>query len=124
MAKNEKTILENVVDEAWSNPAFKASLIESPVEAISALTGKKVKLPEGKNRLVVSDQSDPTTAYFNIPVQVDMEDAELTEEQLEIVAGGRASMNPSFNSGAFIWPPVKGCFPPFQVDVASVNTDR
>jgi hypothetical protein len=87
-ANSQKSVTEKVVTEAWNNPAFKAALIENPEEAIRSLTGQQVKLPEGKDRMVVVDQTDPRAFYFNLPVQVDMDDVELTEEQLEVVAGG------------------------------------
>lgn len=85
---SQKNVAEQVVSEAWNNPAFKAALIENPEEAIRSLTGQQVKLPEGKERLVVVDQTDSKAFYFNLPAQVNMDDVELTEEQLEIVAGG------------------------------------
>lgn len=107
----EKNIFEQVVEEAWNNPAFKASLIENPLAAIKSLTGQDIKLPAGMDRLVVKDQSDPETAYLNIPVQLDMEDAELTEDQLEIVAGG--VMEDPLYGGGCVWPPFK--WPPFEL---------
>lgn len=87
-SNSQKNVAEQVVNEAWNNPAFKAALIENPEEAIKSLTGQQVKLPKGKDRLVVVDQTDSKAFYFNLPAQVNMDDVELTEEQLEIVAGG------------------------------------
>lgn len=103
-SNSQKSVAERVVSEALSNPAYKASLIENPVAAIKALTGQQVQLPEGKERLVVVDQSDPKAFYINLPVEVNMEDQELTEEQLEVVAGGSVPL-------PFIIPIFPPCFP-------------
>ena len=38
--------------------------------------------------MVVVDQSEKDTLYFNIPAAPNFEDVELSEEELEMVAGG------------------------------------
>lgn len=76
-----------VVEKAWEDAQFKNELITNPVEAIEKLTGNKVVLPNG-HKLVVVDQSDESTIYFNIPKKLDVDNLQLTEEQLETVAGG------------------------------------
>jgi len=84
----EQKITQQVIAEAWNNPSFKKELIDSPIEAIKNLTGETIKLPNGVNRIKVVDQTDSTCSYFNIPVQPNMDNVELTDAQLEIVAGG------------------------------------
>ena len=59
----------------------------NPVATMEKLTGEKVNLPEGQ-KLTVVDQSDESTVYFNIPKRVEIDNLQLTEEQLEQVAGG------------------------------------
>ena len=44
-------------------------------------------ISQGKS-LIVSDQTDETIVYINIPAKQDLENMELNEEQLEAVAGG------------------------------------
>ncbi|QTE23306.1 NHLP leader peptide family RiPP precursor [Polaribacter cellanae] len=83
----EQKLFQTVVQKAWEDTAFKQELINNPIEAIENLTGKRVKLPEGKT-VVVRDQTDTSVVYINIPAEPNMDDMELTEEQLEIVAGG------------------------------------
>ena len=83
----EQKLLQQVVHKAWDDAEFKNELIANPVQAIEKLTGQKLNLPEGKT-IVVSDQTDESTVYINIPAQQKMEDVELNEEQLEAVAGG------------------------------------
>jgi hypothetical protein len=85
--KKEQEIIHQVIAEAWTNPTFKQQLIENPISAIKALTGQDIVLPEGKT-LQVFDQSDENIICLNIPTEPNLEDMELTPEQLEIVAGG------------------------------------
>lgn len=66
---------------------FKKELIADPIKTIENLTGKRVKLPKDKT-IVVRDQTDASIVYINIPTEPNMDDMELNEEQLEIVAGG------------------------------------
>ena len=83
----EQKILQQVLSEAWSNPTFKQELIASPEAAIKKLTGEFFELPEGK-RLQVFDQSDADVICLNIPQQPTMDNVELTDDELELVAGG------------------------------------
>jgi hypothetical protein len=80
-------ILRQVITEAWSNPTFKEQLMANPLEAIEGLTGVSLDVPSGK-RIEVRDQTDESTVYINIPAEVDVDDIELTEDQLEIISGG------------------------------------
>ncbi len=83
----EQEVFQQVVTEAWDNPAFKEQLMEDPKGAIESLTGAEINLPEGKT-IVVNDQSTEGVVYINIPTQIDTDDMELTEDQLEIISGG------------------------------------
>lgn len=85
--KKEEEVLRLVISKAWEDSNFRKSLITDPVKAIENLTGAKIVLPEGKT-LVVNDQTDKSKVYMNIPSEPNIEDIELTEEQLEIIAGG------------------------------------
>lgn len=82
----EQKLYAEIVRKAWDDAEFKKELVANPVGAIEKLTGKKINLPEGKT-LVVRDQTDDSTVYINIPAIPQM-DGELSEEQLEVVAGG------------------------------------
>lgn len=83
----EQKILQQVISEAWNNPTFMKDLVDNPEGTIQKLTGDSFSIPTGK-RLEVVDQSNPDVVYLNIPVQPDMQDLELTDEDLEVVAGG------------------------------------
>lgn len=82
----EQELLGAIISKAWEDASFKQELIENPLIAIEKLTGKTVKLSEGKT-LVVRDQTNESKIYINIPAKPEL-DAELSEAQLENVAGG------------------------------------
>ena len=84
-SQDQKTYAE-IVHKAWEDVAFKEELIANPVLAIEKITGKKMILPIGKT-LIVRDQTDESTVYINIPARLEL-DAELNEEELDIVSGG------------------------------------
>jgi len=84
----KQKLYAELVQKAWVDGTFKNELVSNPVAAIEKFTGKKMNLPKGKT-LVVSDQTDESTVYINIPATPKkIEDVELNEEQLEAVAGG------------------------------------
>jgi hypothetical protein len=83
----EQKFNSQVVQKAWEDAQFMKELMSNPVETMQKLTGQKLHLPSGQ-KLVVVDQSDESTVYFNIPRKIDINSLELTEEQLEMVAGG------------------------------------
>jgi hypothetical protein len=96
--QEQKTYAE-IVQKAWESPEFKSELTANPVAAIEKLTGRKLNIPAGKT-LVVRDQTDESTVYINIPAKQVSDDLELSEEQLETVAGG--TITTIIISGPFI----------------------
>ena len=79
--------MQTIIGKAWEDKSFKQALIDSPIEAIKKATGETVIVPEGK-RMVVRDQTNESVIYINIPAEPKLDDVELSEEQLEAVAGG------------------------------------
>lgn len=102
----EQKLNAQVVQKAWEDAEFKNELIANPVQAMEKLTGHKISLPEGQ-KLVVVDQSNDSTVYFNIPKKLDLDTLELTEEQLEQVAGGLTptfvAIGYGFMAGVAVW---------------------
>ncbi|WP_241329986.1 NHLP leader peptide family RiPP precursor [Chryseobacterium arthrosphaerae] len=86
LTKNQEALQKAVV-EAWENAEFKKQLLSSPVEAIESLTGEKFEIPAGKEFVIV-DSNDDSKIYFNFPTKESIMEVELTDEQLEAVAGG------------------------------------
>ena len=85
-SKQQQTY-QSIIQEAWENESFKKGLLTDPITTIENFTGEKLNLPEGKT-LVVRDQTDDATVYINIPAANNLDNVELSEEQLEAVAGG------------------------------------
>ena len=77
----------SIVEKAWQDAVFKAELISNPKKAIESITKNKLNLPQNTN-IIVDDQTDNSVIYLNIPRKIDLDNVELTEEQLESVAGG------------------------------------
>lgn len=80
-------LLGSIISKAWEDPAFKEFLVKDPIAAIEQVTGQKLHLPEGKT-IVVRDQTDESTIFINIPAKETLHDVELSDDQLETVAGG------------------------------------
>lgn len=105
---NEEQLFQQVITEAWENAEFKAELLVNPVAAIEKLTGRSLTLPEGKT-LVVRDQTADNTMFINIPAKEEVEDVELSDEQLEAVSGG------------VIDGPYGGCIPSNPFDIIKIG---
>ncbi len=83
----EQKMYAEVVQKAWEDADFKKALIANPIETIEGLIGHKLVIPKGQ-KFVVKDQTDESTVYWNIPRNIDIDNLQLTDEQLEMVAGG------------------------------------
>lgn len=77
--ENRKITREEIVRKAQADKDFKKSLVENPKAALSQLG---VKLPTDVEVKVVEESSK--VLYLVLPANPE----ELTEEQLELVAGG------------------------------------
>ncbi|MEL6559505.1 MAG: NHLP leader peptide family RiPP precursor [Bacteroidota bacterium] len=89
----ENRLVTTIVNKAWEDEDFKARLIANPIEEIKKLTGEAIDIPHGK-RLVIVDQSNPTEMYINIPPQPKMDEDELDDDALDLVAGGGGTTPP------------------------------
>jgi len=85
--KEKQKLIQTIVNMAWEDESFKNELLDNPLNAIESLAEESIKIPQNKT-IVVNDQSDESVIYINIPPRVKIEDLELSEEQLDIVAGG------------------------------------
>lgn len=85
-----RDLYQSIVNRAWKDDDFKNELIKNPKGTIEKTMGGKVK---EEYKLVVEDQTNSSFIYLNIPKKINIENFELTEEQLELVAGGKTSYN-------------------------------
>jgi hypothetical protein len=81
--KQGAELMQSLVQKAWESAEFKEQLIENPVEALGLSP-----ITESKLKIVVEDQSDDSIIFLNIPFKNNMENFELTSEQLELISGG------------------------------------
>lgn len=83
----QEEMFAKVIQKAWEDSNFKARLVADPAATLQAFIGKSFQVPPGK-KLVVRDQTDDSTIYINIPPNQSTGEMELTDAQLEAVAGG------------------------------------
>ena len=89
----QQEALQKAVMTAWEDATFKNELLANPVQAIEALTGVKFQIPAGKEFVILegdtkADYSDNSKIYYSFPSKESVFEVELSEEQLENVAGG------------------------------------
>jgi hypothetical protein len=84
---NDQVFLQRLTKKVKEDPRFKKKLMENPTEVIETFLGSRVTLPKGM-KIVVVDQTDPSTIFINLPSIQSTEDVELSEEQLDVVSGG------------------------------------
>ena len=72
-----------VIARAWSDPDFKAQLLNDPKAAIA---GYGIDLPEGVNLKIVENTAD--TIHIVLPA-VPSQVSELSDEDLQNLAGGK-----------------------------------
>jgi len=107
--KKSQELLQTIITKSWEDESFKQELIANPIDAIEKVTGERVNLPEDKT-IIVKDQTDDSVVYINIPSEPKMEDLELSEEQLEVIAGGGNILPPFFSIPLLLTDPSKDGF--------------
>ena len=75
-----------LVERTYTDPSFKKEFIANPLEVLQRETGETFQLPNGFGFEVV-DKSDPHKIYISLPV--DEETIELSDDLLDLVAGGK-----------------------------------
>lgn len=86
MDKQNQTYID-IVNKCWEDEVFKERFIANPTAELETTFGKRYT-PENGKPLKVLDQVDSNVININIPPRPEMDDLELTDEQLEQVAGG------------------------------------
>ena len=81
-----RKLYKDIVTRAWEDVNFKNELLSKPLETVEKIN--KCGLNFEDKKIIVEDQSDSNKIYLNIPQKIDFENLELSEEQLEKVAGG------------------------------------
>ena len=74
-----------VLKKAFDDADFRQELLNNPRKAFEEATG--MSIPETM-KVIVTDQTDPFSFYLNVNAKVNFDEMELSDEQLELVAGG------------------------------------
>jgi hypothetical protein len=82
-AQTRQDIEARIIAKAWKDEAYKQELLINPKVVIEREFG--VKFPAGVNVQILSE--NPTSLYFVLPISP-VATEELSEEQLEAIAGG------------------------------------
>ena len=85
--KQGQEFYQRLIVKANEDLVFRENLLTKPMQTIESFTEVKMHYPENVT-VFVDDQSDSSKIYLNIPRKVKSEDFELSDEQLETVAGG------------------------------------
>lgn len=95
LTEEKKEIARGIIIKALKDASYKERLVNNPMEAIKELYPNF--FVGGNKKLVVVDQSDKDTYFVNVShlsyvlFGGDIEEFELTEEELGMVAGGAAA---------------------------------
>ncbi|BAB73725.1 NHLP leader peptide family RiPP precursor [Anabaena sp. FACHB-709] len=82
--KTRKEIEAQIIVQAWKDETYRQELLNNSKAVIEREFA--IQLPEEINVHVVEEND--SNFYFVIPARPNLEDVELSEEQLEAVAGG------------------------------------
>ncbi|MEY2833407.1 MAG: hypothetical protein RLZZ574_2666, partial [Cyanobacteriota bacterium] len=94
-----------VIAKAWQDETFKQELLSNPKAIFSEELGQS--LPDEVEIRIIEE--NPTTLYLILPMKPMVADGEeLSEEQLQAVAGG-FSVGPILVAAESIWSGIKGC---------------
>ncbi|MBD2243787.1 NHLP leader peptide family RiPP precursor [Nostoc sp. FACHB-888] len=83
-SRNRKDIEAHIIAQAWKNEVYKQELLSNSKAVIAREFN--VQLPAEVNVRVLEE--NPTTLYFVLPIRPNLSGSELSDAQLEAVAGG------------------------------------
>ena len=89
--ENSQKNYQRLMNKCWEDESFKQNLIESPEATLEQFFGTPPR-DKGQSRIVVNDQTDSSVLHINIPPKPNVDDLELTDAELEAVAGGEFTM--------------------------------
>jgi hypothetical protein len=82
--RSRQEIEAHLVAKAWKNESFKQELLNNPKSVIAQEFG--VEIPKQLNIEVMEE--DANTLFITLPMRPDLSGLELSDQELEAVAGG------------------------------------
>ncbi|GAA4043486.1 hypothetical protein GCM10022409_31870 [Hymenobacter glaciei] len=86
--KKGQEVLFKIISEAWENDQFKQALLANPKETLEQIFGKQFS--SGK-QIKVTDQSDPTYIYINIPLKPEDKGKVSTQNGSKLATGANSN---------------------------------
>ncbi len=83
-SKTRKDIEAHIIAQTWKDETYKLELLNNSKAVIEREFG--IQLPDGINVCVMEENA--TNLYFVLPARPNLSNTELSDEQLEAVAGG------------------------------------
>lgn len=83
--QQQLNIINELVMRSMNDPEFKKKFMDNPKKVIE--TSYQFEVYDNV-KLVVEDQSDENVIYLNIPRKPNLDEIELTDDELEKVSGG------------------------------------
>ena len=84
-SQTRQDIESNIIVKAWKNESYKQELLANPKTIFQQEFG--VNFPE--ELTVQVKEESPTCFYFVLPISPPIKDSEISEEELNSIAGGR-----------------------------------
>ncbi len=85
--QTRKEIEAHIIAKAWKDEAYKQELLSNPKAVIEREFN--IQLPAQINVQVMEEK--PTSLYFVVPMRPEIAGQEISEEQLQAIAGGGIS---------------------------------
>jgi Nitrile hydratase, alpha chain len=94
--KTRRDVETHIIAQAWKDETYKQELLSNPKAVFEREFG--VQMPAEANVRVLEENS--TNLYFVLPKRPNLSGADLSDEQLEAIAGGSTPVCISLATGA------------------------
>lgn len=91
--QTRKDIEARIIAKAWKDEAYKRELFANP----KAVIGQEFGVEFAEEVTIQVTEENPTSLYLVLPMLPEIEEVEFSEEELEILAGGRRTLESRLN---------------------------